>query len=706
MAIRSLLLLTALLAAPAVLGTEAGFAWPMPDGEATLLPTEGDSAWSNGRWTLGPAAAHLSAGSQKSPGTLYLVPRSPAGAVESGLIRLRVTTEGGRHDFSLLFRFSPGPHPETFQAFGASVEGNQFLLHRWDDGQPAELGPRVDVPGLTRRPQLELTLMLAGPHLMVQLHDAKSLEPLATLTATDPTLTTGHVGVRVEPKAAPLTRFEGLSVVGSAQGGSGGASPREVVNAATLAPSRRRHAPVGPKRLVTVRRSTLTRLPEEFAEAVLEPLPGDTPDAAQLLLPGPVSLERCRRAGVEVVEVHPSYGWIHLHRGYRHQVAVAGTEGPYRDAAMVERRLKVLHESRPALTRLVELGRSHQGRPLWGLRVTRDPDGPVDRPAVLLAGAHHGDELLALEMAMDALERLLERPESDPLFDRLDFWAVPLVNPDGNVRFTRSNLHEGRKNGRDLNGDGRFTPHEGVDLNRNYPFRWGGLGEGGSRSWPMSTTYRGDEAASEPEIRTMVRLANEQHFVAALSWHTAAGALLTPYTDPSARPPEPNLARSLADRILKGGKRTPNGRRFRVLPRLYPVDGTDQDWLAHAHGTIALMLEGPLNNPLETERAVAAVQSARFVFDRFLKLVDDAPRLSLRVADVTGRPLAAEVHVGGIRTFNGERWSARARDGRFELMAPGDGPYEVTASLEGFETATVTARTGRLSTITLRPARR
>jgi protein MpaA len=57
-------------------------------------------------------------------------------------------------------------------------------------------------------------------------------------------------------------------------------------------------------------------------------------------------------------------------------------------------------------------------------------------------------------------------------------WLIPDVNPDGAARGTRVNA-------------------DGVDLNRNFPFRWRHLGAPGSRF------YSGPRPSSEPEARAI-----------------------------------------------------------------------------------------------------------------------------------------------------------------------------------------------------------
>ena len=71
-------------------------------------------------------------------------------------------------------------------------------------------------------------------------------------------------------------------------------------------------------------------------------------------------------------------------------------------------------------------------------------------------------------------------PTITDLVDTTELWFVPVANPDGyDYTFTPGN-RLWRKNLRDNDGDGRITANDGVDLNRNFPTKWGYDDEGSS----------------------------------------------------------------------------------------------------------------------------------------------------------------------------------------------------------------------------------
>ncbi|MEZ4445324.1 MAG: M14 family zinc carboxypeptidase [Polyangiaceae bacterium] len=359
--------------------------------------------------------------------------------------------------------------------------------------------------------------------------------------------------------------------------------------------------------------------------------------------------------------------------------------------------LEALARAHPCAARLHTLGKSHLGRPLLALELGRgESEG---KPTILLDGAHHGDEPLSATFVLDAARFILSRagrdPEVDGWLDELRVWLVPLVNPDGleayvQKTFARSGIKKpGRKNARDNDGDGRHGPNDGVDLNRNYPFKWGYLGEEGSTAAYALHTYRGPSAGSEPETQAMIALAEHEVFSASISYHIGGIAMLVPYTIERVRDPKPNplwpIARGLAAAM------TPHPDAVAVPPypvkrKLYSVDGTDQDYLFHGYGTLALLVEGALRGSAgaaDRERRARVVEAQRSSWLALLRRVMRGPQLEGRVVDRQGHPLVAEVSLVGTETFEGEHWRTRCRDGAFTRWVAEPGPQALRVQYRG-----------------------
>jgi murein peptide amidase A len=147
-----------------------------------------------------------------------------------------------------------------------------------------------------------------------------------------------------------------------------------------------------------------------------------------------------------------------------------------------------------AATQQELLGRSVQKRAITAAQV----GDPAGTRVALVVGVIHGDERAGLRIVR-ALKREVS---SDP--DGLagtQLWAIATVNPDGLSAHTRKNSH-------------------GVDLNRNFPYRWRG-------DVPHSSGYYpGPSPASEPETRAVMAFVRRIQPDLSIWYHQPWGAVL------------------------------------------------------------------------------------------------------------------------------------------------------------------------------------
>ncbi|MCK5920767.1 MAG: hypothetical protein KAG66_07485, partial [Methylococcales bacterium] len=190
------------------------------------------------------------------------------------------------------------------------------------------------------------------------------------------------------------------------------------------------------------------------------------------------------------------------------------------------------------------------------------------------------------------------------LLDYHELWIVPMANPDGHwlVELGTDPGYGGvpffqRKSGNlDANSDGiadctawppETTWQYGIDLNRNHSFQWGGTGSSGQG---CKTTYRGPNAASEPEVVQLQRLiqslisdqrgplicdaAPPDTTGIFISLHSYSELVLWPWGFDAA--PVPNLAGLEAI----GGKLATYNQYIscQAATCLYIADGTSDDW--------------------------------------------------------------------------------------------------------------------------------
>lgn len=189
--------------------------------------------------------------------------------------------------------------------------------------------------------------------------------------------------------------------------------------------------------------------------------------------------------------------------------------------------LITMRDSLPAVN---GISTSHEGRPIWMVKVSNNADVDEQEPEMIYTALHHAREPGSLTQTIFYLWYLLENYESDEqvaaILNHTELFFVPCLNPDGYVYNQTIQPNGGgmwRKNRRN-NGDGTF----GVDLNRNYAHQWG-FDDLGSSPQTNSETYRGPSPASEPEIQLITSFVDSHNFKFALNYHTYGGLLIYPW---------------------------------------------------------------------------------------------------------------------------------------------------------------------------------
>lgn len=189
---------------------------------------------------------------------------------------------------------------------------------------------------------------------------------------------------------------------------------------------------------------------------------------------------------------------------------------------------------RPAVRETRVIGRSVKGRPILAWRL-----GEPGRRKVVLISTMHGDE--------PATRQILWSLRDGAPVRGIDLWLIPTYNPDGLVRRTR-------KNGR------------GVDLNRNFPYRWADLD---------GRTESGPRPRSEPETRAVMRFLNEVNPARVVSFHQ-------PLNGVDVDTKRPGFAKRLANHLHLPRKTFDCGG---------VCHGTMTGWFNHTHRGAAITVE-------------------------------------------------------------------------------------------------------------------
>lgn len=148
------------------------------------------------------------------------------------------------------------------------------------------------------------------------------------------------------------------------------------------------------------------------------------------------------------------------------------------------------------------IGRSVRGRDIYALRVG------TGQMKVLITAGVHARETANTPMVMQGLFDMLGAYQNgdsrvSEVLSRVTFIVVPLVNPDGYDECVRRNSGSKKTNAR------------GVDLNRNFPFKYWG-----SKKKKKGNGYPGPHPASEPETQAIMALIAAHDFTLAVDVHS------------------------------------------------------------------------------------------------------------------------------------------------------------------------------------------
>jgi murein peptide amidase A len=147
-----------------------------------------------------------------------------------------------------------------------------------------------------------------------------------------------------------------------------------------------------------------------------------------------------------------------------------------------------------AATEQLLLGRSVEGRAITAVQI----GDPAGARVALVVGVIHGDERAGLRIVRAIKRRASQQAGA---LAGTQLWAIQTVNPDGLRAHTRKNAR-------------------GVDLNRNFPYRWQ------DHVPPSNGYYPGRRPASEPETRALMAFAERIRPDLSIWYHQPWGAVL------------------------------------------------------------------------------------------------------------------------------------------------------------------------------------
>ena len=195
----------------------------------------------------------------------------------------------------------------------------------------------------------------------------------------------------------------------------------------------------------------------------------------------------------------------------------------YHTFAQLETRLQDYAARFPGICRLTSIGQSVEGRDLWVLRITDNPDVEEDEPEVRYIASIHGNEAIATEMTLAFVDLLLHEYNFDPriteLVDETDLSVLLSMNPDG-LTTDRMNAN-------------------GVDLNRDFPQ---------PESEAIGNLFDGpamDVTGREPETQAVMQWCAANSAVVGIDFHSPFGVAMYPYFGQTTDAPDKALFEAL-----------------------------------------------------------------------------------------------------------------------------------------------------------------
>ncbi|XP_030634505.1 carboxypeptidase D isoform X1 [Chanos chanos] len=193
---------------------------------------------------------------------------------------------------------------------------------------------------------------------------------------------------------------------------------------------------------------------------------------------------------------------------------------------------KSLAQKNAHIANLTSVGKSVEGRELWVMRITKDPNSDVPgKPKFKYVGNMHGDETISRQVLVYLVEYLLSNYGDDhrvtELVNNTDIYIMPSMNPDGFEKSTEGSC-DGATAGRHNAND--------FDLNRSFPDQFGK-----------------NEVKSEdvPERTAVMKWILDNKFVLSGNLHGGSVVASYPYDDSASHTIEGFYSRSPDDALFK-----------------------------------------------------------------------------------------------------------------------------------------------------------
>jgi carboxypeptidase T len=293
-------------------------------------------------------------------------------------------------------------------------------------------------------------------------------------------------------------------------------------------------------------------------------------------------------AGFEELQKLKKLGWLESYHAITDEMDFPVEDEKYHNYAELTAKLDKIAGSNSKIVRKISLGKSIEGRDLWALEISGKLEDTSNLPAVFFMGGHHAREHLSVEVPLLLAEHLVNEYTKgnaaiQSLLNSRLVTILPAVNPDGLEFDVATGSYKFWRKNRRANSNGSF----GVDLNRNYGFKWG---TGGSSNSPYSDIYMGPTPFSEPETQAIKKYVDSRDNInILLSFHTFSQLILYPWghTHQSiSEAKDYQTLKTMAEKMAEWNGYTPQ-----QSSELYIASGDTTDWSYGTHKIFSFTFE-------------------------------------------------------------------------------------------------------------------
>jgi len=311
----------------------------------------------------------------------------------------------------------------------------------------------------------------------------------------------------------------------------------------------------------------------------------------------------------------------------------------------------------PEICKKIVLATSPGGRQLGILKISDNVNTNENEPELMFDGGIHGDEIMGPEIVIRYARELCLGYGNDTTYTDLinnrEIWLYYLVNPDGFASGIRYNSN-------------------GVDLNRDAGFMWGGEGYS---PFPFS----------QPETRILRSLWLEHNFVLYNNFHGGTEVISLPWSYRVSQPPDWGHIQQLAS-VYSNASGYPNLAYGQGCIIMYQIFGATKDFNYGSMGQVGWSMEiSMLKQPPASQIPMYYNYNAPAITEMINRV---GRGLNGVITDsITGSPVKASIFVGSFYPV----YTDAGLGDYHKYVLPGT--YSITVKASGYQTKTLTGVT-------------